>query len=117
MQVLVWSGGQVDDFRGAEQGNTFFAVFDPSTDSVGPLMSINLDHDMFCPGISMLADGDVFVVAGSAGGDGAGASSTWTGSTFVAGPPLNIRRGYNSAVTLAHGEVRSALSCIRFCLS
>lgn len=104
--MLVWSGGQVDHFSGGEAGNTFFAVFNPSTDSVSAVMSINLNHDMFCPGIALLANGDVFVVAGSAGGDGAGASSTWSGNSFSAGPALNIPRGYNSALTLANGEVR-----------
>ena len=101
----MWSGAQVDHFSGGEGGNTFFAVFDPSSDSVGSVQSVNNNHDMFCPGIAMLPNGDVFVAAGSAGGDPS-ASSTWTGSAFVAGPALSIARGYNSALTLANGEVR-----------
>ena len=107
----MWSGAQVDHFNGGEDGNTFYAVFDPSSDSVGAVQQVNNNHDMFCPGIAMLTNGDVFVVAGSAGGndDGASSSSTWTGNAFEEGPSLNIARGYNSALTLANGEVRFLL--------
>ena len=108
----MWSGAQVDHFNGGEDGNTFYAVFDPSSDSVGAVQQVNNNHDMFCPGIAMLTNGDVFVVAGSAGGDGAGASSTWTGNSFAAGPSLNIPRGYNSALTFANGEVRFLASIL-----
>lgn len=105
-KVLVWSGGAVDHFVGGDPGQTWYAVFDPTTDSVGPLQTINLFHDMFCPGISLLANGDVIVIAGTAGGDGGRSTSTWSGSSWVEGPKLSIARGYNSAVLVANGDVR-----------
>lgn len=114
LQVLVWSGGSVDDFVIADGivGSTFFALLDTKTDQLkpgpggsDPLRLQALEHDMFCPGISMLANGDFFVVGGSVGGDGSGSSTTWSGNSFSIGPKLNIERGYNSAVTLANGNV------------
>lgn len=96
----------MDDFRGGASGETNYAIFNPASNSVvGGLQTVNIGHDMFCPGISMLPNGDVLVVGGSAGGDGAGSSSVWTGSSFVPAADLNIARGYNSAVTLANGNV------------
>lgn len=107
----MWSGNAVDDFQTGDAGVTHFAVFDSTTDSVGPGQSQFLDHDMFCPGVSMLANGDVVISAGSAGGDGAGSTTTWdfSAGAFVQGPKLNIRRGYNSALTLANGNVRCSI--------
>lgn len=95
----------MDHFVGGDAGQTWYAVFNPNSNSVGQLQTVNLSHDMFCPGIAMQADGDIMVVGGSAGGDGAGSSSTWTGTSFSASPKLNIPRGYNSALTLANGNV------------
>ena len=104
------SGAQVVHYNGGEVGNTFYAVFDPSSDSVGALQQVNINHDMFRPGTVVLTNGDVFVVAGSYGtDDGASSSTTWTGNAFEAGPSLNIARGYNSAVVLTDGEVRLLL--------
>lgn len=105
--MVCWSGGTVDDFIGGAGGQTFYAVFDSNTDTVGPVQNQIIMHDMFCPGIAILPNGNPFVVAGSAGGDGGLSSSTWTGSSFTAGPKLNIKRGYNSALTLANGEACS----------
>ena len=109
LQVLVWSGGAVDHFVGGDAGQTWYAVFNPNSNSVGALQTVNLNHDMFCPGIAQQADGDLMIVGGSAGGDGAGSTSTWTGGAFTQSPTLNIPRGYNSAVTLANGNVCSPL--------
>ena len=113
----MWSGGAVDHFVGGAAGQTFYAVFDPATDSVGPVQTVIMNHDMFCPGIVQLPNGDVIIVAGSAGGDGARSTSVWTGSSFASGPQLVIARGYNSAVLLANSDVRSLLLLLQFYLS
>jgi hypothetical protein len=111
-QVLVWSGNFPDDFVSPIiKGVTWYSIFDTAGDIAGPAQSVNVSHDMFCPGIAQLPNGNIFVVAGSGGGDGASSSSTWTGDSFVMGPPLNIARGYNSALTLSSGNV-----CIFFVL-
>ena len=66
------------DSFGGPTGMTKFAVFDSTSDTVGPEQTVMQGHDMFCPGISIQPNGDIIVVGGSAGGDGAGASSVWT---------------------------------------
>lgn len=105
--VLVWSGDAVDTFAPPDKqtGTTFFAVFDSENDSVGPLQTVSLNHDMFCPGIAIQPNGDVVVVGGSAFGDGAASTSIWNGA-WSQGPQLNIARGYNTAVTMTSGDVR-----------
>lgn len=112
MQVLVWSGDAVDTFNPENRtsGVTFYAVYDSVKGSVGALQSVDLNHDMFCPGIAIRPNGNVVVVAGSAHGDGASATSQWTGNSWVSLPQLNTARGYNTAVTMTNGQV-----CIFFC--
>ena len=104
--MLAWSGSTVNHFNGGNDGETFYAIFDPQSDSVGALQSVNNNHDMFCPGIAALPNGDLVVVGWAKTEDGGEASSVFNGSGFVAGPKLNIIRGYNSAVTLSNGRVR-----------
>lgn len=75
LQVLVWGGGSIDDFRGGEAGETLYTVVNPSSGSNSGLQSVNVGHDMFCPGVVQLANGNYLVVGGSQGGDGAGLST------------------------------------------
>jgi galactose oxidase len=105
VQVLTWSGNSALDFVGGPSGLTLYAIFDSTTDTVGPLQSVNIKHDMFCPGIATLPNGNVIIVAGHSA-DGAGATSFWTGSSFTPGPGVNFQRGYNTAVMTTNGEVR-----------
>ena len=109
----MWSGDDIDGFapQNRQDGITFFTVFDSNSDTVAPLQQVDLDHDMFCPGIAIQPDGDVTVVGGSAFGDGAMSTSIWTGSNWVSGPKLNIARGYNTAVTMSNGEVSPFSPC------
>jgi galactose oxidase len=95
----------VDHFIGDPTFTTFYSTLNLANDAVGPVQMVNVGHDMFCPGIAMLPSGNIFIVGGSAGGDGAMASTFWNGNNFVGGPQLNTPRGYNSAVTLANGQV------------
>lgn len=103
--ILVWSGTQVDDFLEGNAGETFYTIFSPWDNAASSLETINVGHDMFCPGITHLSNGAIMVVGGSFGGDGANASSIFSGGGFSEGPDLNTPRGYNSAVTLASGAV------------
>ena len=85
-------------------GTTKWAVFDPSSDSVGPEQTSFTDHDMFCPSISMLSDGS-FVVGG---GNNAEATSIYTEADgWQKAAQMNIPRGYSSSVTLSNGQVSS----------
>lgn len=103
MQVLSWSGFFADQFGINGLGSTKWVIFDPATDSVGPEMTSETDHDMFCPSISMLADGKIVV----GGGNNAEATSIYTdGVGWEKTDQMNTPRGYSSAVTLSNGQVR-----------
>lgn len=109
---MAWSGGTSNHFAGGTDGNTFYATFDPASDNVGELQQVNNNHDMFCPGIASLANGDYIIAGGATTEDGGQKSSTLSGSSFTAGPDLNINRGYNSAVTTQNGRVRLSPHCV-----
>jgi galactose oxidase len=55
---------------------------------------------MFCPGTALLSDGSVLVVGGVISGLTNMYNSSWRKA-----PKLNVRRGYNAAVTLSNGNV------------
>lgn len=61
MQVLTWSAATADGFRGGVSGETKYAVFNPNSNSVSGLKTVNTQHDMFCPGVSLLPNGDILV--------------------------------------------------------
>jgi galactose oxidase len=64
----------------------------------------NTNHNMFCPGISMLGSGAIVVTGGST----AEKTSIYTpGQGWLAGPDLNIPRGYQGQTTLSNGKVRT----------
>ena len=98
-QVLVWSSSQVDNY-GTGQLQTYSALFNPATGAVSETLITSLQADMFCPGTSLLFDGSVLVVGGVTSGVTNKFNGSWSPSS-----PLNIRRGYNSAVTLSTGAV------------
>lgn len=115
-KVLLWSGDDEFHFNPGgdlnKLGVTHYAVYDVPNKEIIARKDIDLNHDMFCPGIAISPYGDVVVVGGSAFGDGAGSTSVWevdSGSNefgqFSSGANLNIPRGYNTAVTMSSGQV------------
>ena len=98
-RVLVWSSSQVANY-GTGQLQTYSAIYNPVTGSVSESLITSLQADMFCPGTALLFDGSVLVV----GGVTSGVTNKYNGSWYRSSP-LNIRRGYNAAVTLSTGGV------------
>jgi galactose oxidase len=100
-KVLMWSSYAPDTFGGT--GKTVTAILDPVTRAVSQRVVTETGHDMFCPGISLLADGRVMVT----GGDDSSKTSIYNFSTnaWTTGPPLNIARGYQASAALADGRV------------
>ena len=98
-RVLMWSSSQVDNF-GTGQLQTYSAYYNPITGAVSESLITSLQADMFCPGTALLFDGSVLVV----GGVTSGVTNKFNGSWYRSSP-LNIRRGYNTAVTLSTGAV------------
>jgi hypothetical protein len=107
--ILVWSSNTQLSYEtdiGTAPSNTLMALITPSTGAVSPALDSGVQADMFCPGIAILPDGRVLVDGGS--------SSSHTSlydpfncpnGTFTDNAPMNIPRGYNSAVTLSGGSV------------
>lgn len=100
-KLLAWSAYAVDRFGGSN-GYTQTAILDLKTGKVTQRRIDNTGHDMFCPGIAMLADGRVLVT----GGSNAEKASIYDPVTddWSATGSMNIPRGYQSMTLLSTGE-------------
>ena len=100
-KVLLWSAQFADHFSGT--GNTETATYDPSTKQVSSLSLSNTNHDMFCPGISLDANGSVVVT----GGNNAAKTSIYNSNLgqWTGGPDMKIQRGYQAQTTLSNGKI------------
>jgi len=100
--VLLWSSYSKMAF-GGDYGYTQTAIFNPLTGSVSESLINQTQHDMFCPGISTLADGRIMITGGSS----AAKTSIFDSlsGTWQAGPTLNNPRAYHSSAVLANGSV------------
>lgn len=101
-KVLFWSAYDNLTFGGAN-GFTKTALYDPQNGSVVQVQVSNTQHDMFCPGTSLMADGRLLVTGGSNAQRTSiydAASAAWT-----SGGNMNIARGYNADALLDNGKV------------
>ncbi|MFJ2592642.1 discoidin domain-containing protein [Streptomyces erythrochromogenes] len=100
-KLLAWSAYAVDRFGGSN-GYTQTAILDLKTGKVTQRRIDNTGHDMFCPGIAMLADGRVLVT----GGSNAEKASVYDPATdsWSATSSMNIARGYQAMTLLSTGE-------------
>ncbi|RKF43489.1 RICIN domain-containing protein [Paraburkholderia fungorum] len=103
--VLVWSADSQLNFTPGEvtPGNTYTAIFNPTTGTSKQVLVTNTGHDMFCPGIVNLPDGRIYVTGGSS----SDLTSFYTPSThaWTSGDLMNIPRAYQGSVTLSNGSV------------
>ncbi|KAF4975787.1 hypothetical protein FZEAL_7468 [Fusarium zealandicum] len=104
-KVLIWSAYRYDAFQGTSPrgGFTLSSIWDPATNIITQRNISNTKHDMFCPGISMDGEGQIIVT----GGNDAKKTSIYDSAsdTWVAGPEMNIARGYQSSATTSDGRV------------
>jgi len=104
-QLLTWSSYQPNDLEqdiGTIASQTYLSHYDPASGAFTPGVENSMMADMFCSGISYLADGRVMVNGGSSSFHTAiydPATDTWMTDAM-----MNIARGYNSTVTLSTGE-------------
>ncbi|MEU6312819.1 discoidin domain-containing protein [Streptomyces sp. NPDC047014] len=100
-KLLAWSAYALDRFGGSN-GYTQTAILDLKTGKVTQRRIDNTGHDMFCPGIVMLADGRVLVT----GGSNAEKASIYDPATdaWSATSSMNIARGYQAMTLLSTGE-------------
>ncbi|TAQ86337.1 hypothetical protein B7494_g5336 [Chlorociboria aeruginascens] len=84
-------------------GYTLTAIYDPATDTVSERNVSNTGHDMFCPGMSLDANGRAIVT----GGDDAAKTSIYdpTTDSWITGAEMKIARGYQASSTLSDGRI------------
>ena len=103
-QVLLWSADQGDVFQGktGDPDTTLTALYDPKTTKVTEPVLSNLQHGMFCPGMSMDYEGRLMVT----GGKTAARTSRYSevSRVWMSGTNLTIGRGYHSQTTLSTGN-------------
>ncbi|WP_367820023.1 discoidin domain-containing protein [Streptomyces sp. LMG1-1-1.1] len=100
-KLLAWSAYAIDRFGGSN-GYTQTAILDLKTGRVTQRRIENTGHDMFCPGIAMLADGRVLVTGGSNAEKASiydPATDAWSATT-----DMNTARGYQAMTLLSTGE-------------
>ena len=105
-KVLTWSSNNEFTFEGdigASASQTQTSLFDPVTQQSTLRIVKNTLSDMFCPGITVLADGRVLVNGGSSSAS-ANLYDPKT-DTWSAAASMNIARGYNADVMLSNGSV------------
>jgi galactose oxidase len=100
-KILLWAGNTETGFGGG--GTTSTAIFDPATQTASARQVSETNHEMFCPGTALLANGEVLVN----GGSNAEATSIYNSAsnTWRRAQNMNVPRGYNASVTLENGNV------------
>ncbi|KAI6767680.1 hypothetical protein HG530_005689 [Fusarium avenaceum] len=101
-QLLFFSSWGKDAFGGAS-GRTQFGALDLPSGKIGTREVADTHHDMFCPGMSQLADGRILIQ----GGSDADAVSIYNpkSNTFTRGPNMKMARGYQTSTILSDGRV------------
>ncbi|KAL8918545.1 MAG: hypothetical protein Q9172_005388 [Xanthocarpia lactea] len=102
-RLVVWSSFSWNNFVGASGHQTVTAIYDPSTQTVGSRTVTNTDHDMFCEGLSMDADGRIVAVGGNS--DRGTSIYDSTTDAWTDGGDLLKPRGYQAQATLSDGRL------------
>jgi hypothetical protein len=102
-KMLVWSADTDTNFNTTNSAQyTQTAILNLATGAISPDTVSNTAHDMFCPGVSILPNGEVLVTGGIGNTDASiynPATNTWTAAAH-----LNIGRGYQGQTTLSDGQ-------------
>ncbi|KAK7936164.1 hypothetical protein PG985_001659 [Apiospora marii] len=118
-KLLAWSSGwpsvkdsyliyvlfHRDRFRWTNAGNkmTYTAVYNPADGNMSSYVVQNTQHDMFCPGISMDAEGRVIVTGGSS----AAKTSIYDAeqNKWTSAQNMQIPRGYQASTLTSEGRL------------
>jgi len=102
-KLLMWSAQGTTSFGSNGGAATYTTVFDPASGTATPTVKTNPGQEMFCEGLSMLADGGILV----SGGSDAGKTSRFDPQKGSWSPAstLNIPRAYNASTTMSDGSV------------
>ncbi len=105
-QLVMWSANDQYTFEsdiGYGNGQTYTAVFTPSTGISSEVLVTNTGDDMFCPGTANLFNGNILVN----GGDSSPKTSIYSPATalWTSDADMNIPRGYEADTVLTNGSV------------
>ena len=101
-EMLVWSADQALAYGGGNDPYTQTAILNLTTGAVSEDTVSNTNHNMFCPGVVILPDGEVMVTGGLS--DQQTSIYNPATNTWRAGPPMNIGRGYQGMTLLSNGQ-------------
>jgi galactose oxidase len=101
-EMLVWSADQALAYGGSNDPYTQTAILNLTTGAVSEDTVTNTDHNMFCPGVAILPDGEIMVTGGLS--DQQTSIYNPATNTWRAGPQMNIGRGYQGMTLLSNGQ-------------
>jgi len=105
--LVMWSANDTYTFQGdigdSPNGQTYTAVFDPTSLTASEILVTNTGDDMFCPGTANLFNGEILVN----GGDSSPKTSLYNPNTglWTSDALMNIPRGYEADTVLTNGSV------------
>ncbi|KAI4174061.1 MAG: hypothetical protein LQ343_002625 [Gyalolechia ehrenbergii] len=102
-RLLIWSSFSWNGFYGASGHQTITATYDPVTQLVSDRVISNTDHDMFCEGLSLDANGRIVAVGGNS--DRGTSIYDSTSDNWSDGGDLIKPRGYQAQATLSDGRI------------
>jgi galactose oxidase len=82
---------------------TRVAILDLATGVVSAATTINTNHQMFCVGMALMADGRLLINGGAS--DQATTIYDPSTNSWSIGPLMNVPRGYNGSTLLSTGQV------------
>ena len=100
--LLLWSSDQALWYGGSNDPYTQTAILNLTTGAVSEDTVSNTGHNMFCPGVAILPDGEIMVTGGLSNQQTSiynPATNTWR-----AGPLMNVGRGYQGMTLLSNGQ-------------
>ena len=105
-QLVMWSANDQYIFEGDigyGTGQTYTAVFDPSSGNSTEVLVTNTGDDMFCPGTANLFNGYLLVN----GGDSSPKTVLYNPTTglWTSDADMNVPRGYEGDAVLTNGSV------------
>ncbi|KAL9126834.1 MAG: hypothetical protein Q9217_004185 [Psora testacea] len=100
--ILAWSSYDPKTFGGSAGTQTITATYAPGSNTVTSALVTNIQHDMFCEGLSLDFSGRAI----STGGNTASATSIFDPASngWSPAPAMNIARGYQAQTTLSTGN-------------
>jgi galactose oxidase len=102
-EMLVWSADQDLAYGQSDPDDwTQTAILNLTTGAVSEDTVTNTDHNMFCPGVVVLPNGDVMVTGGLS--DQQTSIYDPTTNSWSAGPQMNIGRGYQGMTLLSNQQ-------------